>query len=227
MVDDGLEFRRQEHGGLNSMSTFNSAFFCWCGDLLGNLFSVFNSIETVIEKEIESCNFPEDLVSAFFDRNPESLDLFTYVDRLLGHFVQNTPIGHVETQPGRCIVFPNVFQHKMKGMHSPTSTTQQQKQKLLYFFLVDPDRPIPSTLSIKPQQKGYYTNLYFDLLKNVKMKGELLPLQIIHHILNYLVSDLSLEEALELRVKCMHERGLISDRRTRAFENKYRLNSYQ
>ncbi|KAJ1504485.1 hypothetical protein HMI55_001987 [Coelomomyces lativittatus] len=215
IVDEGLAFRRQGNFEFDWPSHVDSDFIPWCTSKLGSIFSGLNSLETSIEKKINNVAFTQELTFAYLQTTLEIFNIRKYVKTI--------PVGHVETKPGRCIVFPNVLQHKVTGIHAPTSATQQQKRRILCFFLVDPNRPIPSTLSVKPQQKGYYTNFYFGILKNLKIKGNPVPVQIIHHILNHFVSGLSLKEALELRIKFMYDRRLISDKRNDDFENEFSL----
>ena len=64
--------------------------------------------------------------------------------------------GGVVTKEDRCIVFPNLYQHKVQ----PFMLANPKKpghRKILCFFLVDPATPILSTAQVPPQQADWFT----------------------------------------------------------------------
>ena len=63
----------------------------------------------------------------------------------------NQDLGSVRTRTGRCVAFPNIFQHRVAPfqLQDPTRTGHR---KILAFFLVDPATKITSTSDIPPQQ---------------------------------------------------------------------------
>lgn len=63
-------------------------------------------------------------------------------------------VGSAVTQEGRCLAFPNIYQHLV----SPFSLRDKAKpghRKILVFFLVDPNVRIPSTSDVGPQQEAW------------------------------------------------------------------------
>lgn len=63
-------------------------------------------------------------------------------------------LGSVNTIEDRCLVFPNTLQHKVE----PFELADPRKpgvRKILAFFLVDPEKQIPSTAVIPPQQQDW------------------------------------------------------------------------
>ena len=63
----------------------------------------------------------------------------------------NQNLGRIKTIGGRCIVFPNIYQHCV----SPFELVDHSKpghRKILVFFLVDPTKKIISTANVAPQQ---------------------------------------------------------------------------
>uniref|UniRef100_K3X3G1 DUF4246 domain-containing protein n=1 Tax=Globisporangium ultimum (strain ATCC 200006 / CBS 805.95 / DAOM BR144) TaxID=431595 RepID=K3X3G1_GLOUD len=59
-------------------------------------------------------------------------------------------LGSVLAMENRCIVFPNLLQHKVEPFELADST-KPGCRKILAFFLVGPEKQIPSTSVIPPQ----------------------------------------------------------------------------
>lgn len=66
----------------------------------------------------------------------------------------NQIVGDVITRKGRCIVFPNIYQHKVEPFEL-IDNTKEGFRKILVFFLVDPTVSIVSTKNIAPQQESW------------------------------------------------------------------------
>ncbi|KAJ6570066.1 hypothetical protein DFH09DRAFT_1362731 [Mycena vulgaris] len=62
-------------------------------------------------------------------------------------------IGSVATKAGRCIAFPNLYQHRVSPFQLEDKT-RPGIRKILVFFLVDPTFSILSATNIPPQQLG-------------------------------------------------------------------------
>lgn len=58
------------------------------------------------------------------------------------------PLGHITTETGKLIVFPNCHAHRVMKIFNPTN--QNLKRKLLAFFIIDPEYEIPSTRDHPP-----------------------------------------------------------------------------
>lgn len=63
----------------------------------------------------------------------------------------NQVLGSVPTPAGRCLVFPNVLQHRVDAFRL-ADPTRPGHRKILAFFLVDPEERIVSTSDVPPQQ---------------------------------------------------------------------------
>ncbi|MFD3461156.1 DUF4246 domain-containing protein [Nocardia fluminea] len=63
----------------------------------------------------------------------------------------NQDLGSVQARAGRCVAFPNIFQHRVAPFQLQ-DPTRNGHRKILAFFLVDPATTITSTSDIPPQQ---------------------------------------------------------------------------
>jgi hypothetical protein len=63
-------------------------------------------------------------------------------------FIQDSQTNML--QPGRMIVFPNIYQHRV-GSFSLKDRSKPGHRKILVFFLVDPTQRIVSTATVPPQ----------------------------------------------------------------------------
>ncbi|PVV03357.1 hypothetical protein BB560_002162 [Smittium megazygosporum] len=66
----------------------------------------------------------------------------------------NQYLGKVDTLGGRCLVFPNIYQHKVQPFEL-ADKSRPGHRKILCFFLIDPTRRILSTANIPPQQREW------------------------------------------------------------------------
>ena len=107
------------------------------------------------------------------------------------------PLGSVETKQGRCIVFPNTNQHRVRHFFLDDST-KPAVRKILVFFLVDPKKPIISTSDVDIQRKDFLMNRCFSLAK-------LIPLEVVGRIVQYM-PHMTLQQAQEEREELMKER---------------------
>ncbi|KAJ2175113.1 hypothetical protein GGH16_000954 [Coemansia sp. RSA 560] len=120
-----------------------------------------------------------------------------YDDRVL--LVQN--IGGVQAKNGRCVVFPNVYQHQVSGFKL-ADPTKPGHRNILAFFFIDPTTRIPSTEIVPPQQREWWS-------ETVMEQGALgrLPSLVKEKIGKYVDFPISLAEAKELRLELMEERS--------------------
>ncbi|NKX88149.1 DUF4246 domain-containing protein [Nocardia coubleae] len=63
----------------------------------------------------------------------------------------NQELGSVRTTTGRCVAFPNIYQHRVAPFRLD-DPTRNGHRKIVAFFLVDPSVTITSTADIPPQQ---------------------------------------------------------------------------
>ncbi|KAL4102538.1 hypothetical protein PRIC1_006283 [Phytophthora ramorum] len=106
-------------------------------------------------------------------------------------------LGSVETSTSRCVVFPNALQHLVQPFELE-DPTKAGVRKILAFFLIDPESPIPSTSVIPPQQEEWMeTPMEFIDIDTVEQ-----------NIRSMLSSGMSLAEAQQHRLKLMKERSV-------------------
>ncbi|KAJ1960083.1 hypothetical protein GGI12_003993 [Dipsacomyces acuminosporus] len=115
------------------------------------------------------------------------------------------PAGSVEVRNGRCICFPNVYQHLVSGFKL-ADPTKPGHRKIFAFFFIDPSTRIPSTEIVPPQQKDWWAP---DALNAGPLKD--LPLLVKDAINDNVDFPLSLEEAKELRLELMEERSVSNE----------------
>ncbi|XP_012277913.1 uncharacterized protein LOC105698320 [Orussus abietinus] len=99
----------------------------------------------------------------------------------------NQEIGSILCIEDRCIVFPNLYQHKVAPFEL-TDRTRNGHRKILVFFLVNPSKRILSTKHVFPQQQSWFDD----------EKGE--------GSLNF---TMTLEDARMYREKLMHSRKYV------------------
>ena len=112
----------------------------------------------------------------------------------------NQRLGEIITQEDRCIVFPNVYQHRVAPFQLQ-DPTQSGERKILVFFLIDPSIRILSTANIPPQQSDWLLNIVRSMSPFNK-----LPSLIVDKIMGYIDFPMSLNEAKAHREKLMAER---------------------
>ncbi|KAJ2253624.1 hypothetical protein GGI13_002597 [Coemansia sp. RSA 455] len=109
-------------------------------------------------------------------------------------------IGSIEIKQGRCIVFPNIYQHQTSRLKL-ANPTKQGFCKTLVFYFVDPATRIPSTEIVPPQQQSWWA----ENVLSVSPLSEL-PLLVKEGILGKVSAPMSLEEAKKVRLELMAER---------------------
>ncbi|KAG0068868.1 hypothetical protein BGZ89_003959 [Linnemannia elongata] len=121
------------------------------------------------------------------------------------------------TKQDRCLVFPNIFQHKVQSF-SLVDPTKPGYRKILAFFLVNPEEPILSTTFVPPQQQEW-DNRPFVKEANKKLPPELL--REVDHMVDW---PMDLEEAKRHRADLMVERRYFSETiNTDLFERPFSL----
>ncbi|KAJ2357227.1 hypothetical protein GGF43_001592, partial [Coemansia sp. RSA 2618] len=108
-------------------------------------------------------------------------------------------IGEVDVKNGRCIVFPNIYQHEAPEFGLADST-KPGHCKVMAFFFIDPTSRIPSTEIVPPQQREWWS-------EKVMARGAIadLPMLVQDQILEHVDFPISLAEAKELRLELMSE----------------------
>lgn len=104
----------------------------------------------------------------------------------------------------RCLVFPNIYQHQVQ----PFELVDKSKpgyRKILVFFLVDPAVEILSTALVPPQQTEWYRHLIYSARRGTYL--ELVPDEILAHILKYVDGPMSQAEMTHHMRQLMEERS--------------------
>ncbi|KDQ10055.1 hypothetical protein BOTBODRAFT_137152 [Botryobasidium botryosum FD-172 SS1] len=114
--------------------------------------------------------------------------------------------GHIFTREGRCIAFPNIYQHQVQPFEL-ADKTKPGHRKIVAFFLIDPTRKIPSTTDVPPQRREDYC----DLLMKVPAMHKLPP-EIILIICELAEAGFTRKEAEQFRLQLMAERSKAAKR---------------
>ncbi|KAK7032783.1 hypothetical protein R3P38DRAFT_2918856 [Favolaschia claudopus] len=115
-------------------------------------------------------------------------------------------IGSVETKAGRCIAFPNLYQHCVSPFQL-VDKTKPGVRKILAFFLIDPTIKIPSASNVPPQQ----LQVMSDILRSQgpSSRLSLLPLELLDYIATLVPGVRSRAEAEAIREEVMEERTVV------------------
>ncbi|KAG8912589.1 hypothetical protein FRC00_004199 [Tulasnella sp. 408] len=115
----------------------------------------------------------------------------------------NQPIGATPTRAGRCLAFPNIYQHKVSPFEL-VDKTKPGHRKIIAFFLVDPQYPDVSTTNIPPQQAEWYE----DAMQHAPPTSLLrkLPAEVIRETTRQSPNLMTLDEAKTYRLELMDER---------------------
>ncbi|KAK6091368.1 hypothetical protein MT418_8560 [Batrachochytrium dendrobatidis] len=119
---------------------------------------------------------------------------------------RNQYIGSLEVPNGRCVVYPNRYQHKEQSFEL-ADPTQPGHCKILTFFVVNPSCRIVSTAHVAPQQPQWY---------NSSLDKAHIPPELWNDITQYIQGVQSPAEAKHYRDELTGDRTQI----TRAY-NKY------
>ena len=87
--------------------------------------------------------------------------------------VQN--LSGVKTKDGRCIAFPNIYQHQVQPF-SLADKTKPGHRKILALFLVNPDHTVLSTADVAPQQTSWAAEPMREGLEGKNLPVELVDL---------------------------------------------------
>ncbi|EIW52138.1 uncharacterized protein TRAVEDRAFT_135946 [Trametes versicolor FP-101664 SS1] len=113
----------------------------------------------------------------------------------------NQELGHIVAEEGKCIAFPNIYQHRVDDFEL-ADRTKPGYRKILCFFLVDPLTRIMSTTDVPPQQAEWSMA---EMLRVPAMQG--LPVELFDMVADYATTGtMSREEAEE------HRKGLMAER---------------
>ncbi|KAG9020178.1 hypothetical protein FRB95_004959 [Tulasnella sp. JGI-2019a] len=125
----------------------------------------------------------------------------------------NQVIGGVKTTQGRCIAFPNIYQHQVSPFRLQDANKPGHR-KILALFLVNPKQRIPSTSDIPPQQE----HLAREAMGSASTTSLLstMPPELLNMVAKQVDSLMTLEEAKAYRLELMDERtaGVVEQNET-------------
>ncbi|KAI0324722.1 hypothetical protein GY45DRAFT_1331220 [Cubamyces sp. BRFM 1775] len=114
----------------------------------------------------------------------------------------NQQLGYIVAQEDKCVVFPNIYQHRVAPFEL-VDRSRPGHRKILAFFLVDPLTPVHSTSVVPPQQAHWYRDAVYQSEAFRK-----LPTELIEEILTYaLEGTITIAEAERYRAELMEERA--------------------
>ncbi|KAG8912829.1 hypothetical protein FRC01_004877 [Tulasnella sp. 417] len=120
--------------------------------------------------------------------------------------LNNQEVGSVKTSTGRCIAFPNIYQHKVSPFRL-VDRTKPGHRKIVALFLVDPEERIPSTSDIPPQQSHWVREAIRETLMNEESGIKVaLPVELADMVADRVGNLMTLEEAKYYREALMDER---------------------
>jgi len=133
----------------------------------------------------------------------------------------NVDLGTIATPVGRCLVFKNSLQHKVKLLWN-SSDTETAHRKVIAFWLVDPDVPILSTADC-PDQHWDQTSARLGAILARQWnptldEGTHLDRSTVTRILEFAKWGFSHDEALAFRADLMRDRAIKSRPSRDAFE---------
>eukprot|EP01097_Dermamoeba_algensis_P011482 TRINITY_DN8906_c0_g1_i1.p1 TRINITY_DN8906_c0_g1~~TRINITY_DN8906_c0_g1_i1.p1 ORF type:complete len:513 (+),score=136.73 TRINITY_DN8906_c0_g1_i1:65-1603(+) len=129
----------------------------------------------------------------------------------------NQYLGSVVTQQGRCLVFPNIYQHKVAPFELRDGTKPGHR-KILVFFLVDPTKKILSTSTVSPQQSHWLA----EELRQYAPFNQL-PRELVEGIAEVSNWPMSMKSAKEHREELMKERKYFIGVNTEIFEREFSM----
>ncbi|KAG9042774.1 hypothetical protein FS837_010393 [Tulasnella sp. UAMH 9824] len=118
----------------------------------------------------------------------------------------NQVIGAVKTAADRCIAFPNIYQHQVSSFKL-IDPSKPGHRKIVALFLVDPEKRIPSTMDIPPQQSHWAREAIRDSLVQDKQSVKIpLPVELADMVADNVESVMTMDEAKAYREQLMDER---------------------
>ncbi|OMH82437.1 hypothetical protein AX774_g4077, partial [Zancudomyces culisetae] len=131
----------------------------------------------------------------------------------------NQFLGGVTTHEGRCLSFPNRYQHQVQPFEL-VDKTKPGVRKILCFFLVNPNNRVYSTAVVPPQQKEWYAE---ELNKNPS-KLTNLPSLVLDNINKHMNWPIERKDAEKYREELMKERKyLLNSQNELVFEREFSL----
>ncbi|KAJ1661720.1 hypothetical protein IW140_006485 [Coemansia sp. RSA 1813] len=130
------------------------------------------------------------------------------VDLVEGEAAMVQETGSVNIKHGRCIVFPNTYQHR-NGEFRLVDPAKPGHRKAIVFYFVDPSTRIPSTEIVPPQQQEWWA----ETLLSVKPFDKL-PDLVIDKVLGKTDFPVNTSDAKNTRLDLYAEHAVANDKVT-------------
>ena len=118
------------------------------------------------------------------------------------------PLGEVQLRPQRCLVYPNVFEHRLSEAELVDAGAGGHRTVLL-LHLVDPTQRVLSTSFVPPQQAEWWDRQLDEAA------APFIPILALQHVISdYAQPTLRSEEAWKHREKAMKERAVYQAKAT-------------
>ncbi|KIO30483.1 hypothetical protein M407DRAFT_20541 [Tulasnella calospora MUT 4182] len=115
----------------------------------------------------------------------------------------NQRVGATPTPAGRCLAFPNIYQHKVSPFEL-ADKTKPGHRKMIALLLLDYEHPRFSTTDIPPQQAEWYEVAMQQAPKTSLLRK--LPAEIMKETTRHLPNLMTLDEAKKYRLEMTDER---------------------
>lgn len=124
-------------------------------------------------------------------------------------------LGAVATKAGRCIAFPNTYQHQVQPF-SLADRSRPGHRKILALFLVDPslEHPRPSTTVVPAQQREWMHATVHTVAASPDSRLSRLPVELLDAIVDEVEGLMDRAEAEALRLELMDERSAMVEQNT-------------
>ncbi|KAI8926968.1 hypothetical protein BC831DRAFT_392738, partial [Entophlyctis helioformis] len=106
-------------------------------------------------------------------------------------------LGSIQASQGRCIAFPNSWQHHVEPFKL-ADPSKPGHRKILAFFLVDPTKRVVSTAHVAPQQQDWY---------ETGVIASRLPPELGVFVTPHVPGTMSMAESHAVRAQLMEERS--------------------
>ncbi|KAI9215919.1 hypothetical protein BC828DRAFT_353019, partial [Blastocladiella britannica] len=119
--------------------------------------------------------------------------------------------GHITARTGRAVAFPNLYHHQVQPFRL-TDPTRPGHRKIVAFFLINPDEPIPSSAQAAPQRADWLAHAVLRGPQDRERVAEsVLPVEVVQRILLLAPHMMTMAEAKEDRLVLMDERTALVD----------------
>ena len=120
----------------------------------------------------------------------------------------NQELGHIVAEEGKCVAFPNIYQHRVQPFEL-ADPSKPGFRKILCFFLVDPLTKIISTSDVLPQQESWWkSDSWAEVACAAAPPISTLPRELYNEVISYAsLGTMSRAEAEQWRKDFMGERS--------------------